>query len=495
MTVCLYAAGSTTYLDDPVGRKSTLERVRDFVDSLPEVESVVVLGTTPNGRFPAGWRTAVRERWSVAALFEALAAEVRGPETTILFCFADQPLLNLELTRRLLSRHERYRADYTFADGYPVGLAPEIVQGRALAHLVQLSAGIDLPVSRDALFTVVQKDINRLDVETELSAVDLRMLRLTLAVDCRANYELCRRLASDEPTTVEAWVERFRSTRAHQRTRPHFVSVQVIEQEVQQLSYSPYPAVRASVTGPGRLMSVSDFARLVHDVAAFAPEAVVSVSLWGEIALHPQLVGIVKEVLARPALRLVVETSGVGWRADDRDWLLSLSDERLTVIVGLDTDDAEIYRSIRGDGFAEAHDFAERLISARPASSYVQAVRLDETEPTLNDFYVSWKKRTEHVIIQKYDWFCGVLPQRKIGDLSPLERPPCWHLQRDLYVLVDGTVLLCREDLDASLALGNALREGVERVWEAGGAHFGAHVEGRYPSLCERCDEYYTFNF
>jgi spiro-SPASM protein len=125
----------------------------------------------------------------------------------------------------------------------------------------------------------------------------------------------------------------------------------------------------------------------------------------------------------------------------------------------------------------------------------VQAVRLKESEDQLEDFYRHWKEKTEHVIIQKYDHFCGYLPERKVTDLSPLKRFPCWHIKRDLVVRLDGSVTVCREDLDRSHVLGNAFEEDLSEIWDRGDTWYLRHLDEDYPELCKNCDEYYTYNF
>jgi spiro-SPASM protein len=231
----------------------------------------------------------------------------------------------------------------------------------------------------------------------------------------------------------------------------------------------------------------------VDQLSELSPEAVVSISHWGELGLHPQVMDLVRDVAGRPHLRLLVETSGVGWSPEDRDELFGT--ENVTVIVGLDTNDPETYRKVRGEGFSEAVGFAERAVDRLGDRAHVQAVRCDLTDPVLNDFYQWWSAKTDNVIIQKYDWFSAVLPHRKIGDLAPLKRFPCWHLQRDMTILVDGSVPLCREDLEQKHRLGNVFEDSLESVWAAGKPEYDTHIQGSYPGVCERCDEYYTFNF
>ena len=73
-------------------------------------------------------------------------------------------------------------------------------------------------------------------------------------------------------------------------------------------------------------------------------------------------------------------------------------------------------------------------------------------------------------------------------------RVPCWHVKRDLSVLLDGTVPLCREDVGGELLLGNLFSDGLESVWERGERYYLLHLGASYPEMCRRCDEYYTYN-
>jgi hypothetical protein len=53
------------------------------------------------------------------------------------------------------------------------------------------------------------------------------------------------------------------------------------------------------------------------------------------------------------------------------------------------------------------------------------------------------------IILQKQNVYLGRVEDRRYSDLSPVERIPCWHLQRDLFILSDGTVGFCKQDVDA----------------------------------------------
>ena len=148
-----------------------------------------------------------------------------------------------------------------------------------------------------------------------------------------------------------------------------------------------------------------------------------------------------------------------------------------------------------GDGYDEANATAERFLEAFPGMVHIQAVRMAESEEKLEAFYRHWKEKTDNVIVQKYDCYGGVLPQRKVTDLSPLQRSPCWHLKRDLVVRIDGTVSVCRQDLARRHTIGNILSDDLSEIWGRGAAWYRRHIDEDYPELCQSCDEYYTYNF
>ncbi|MCP4295585.1 MAG: hypothetical protein GY786_08265 [Proteobacteria bacterium] len=120
---------------------------------------------------------------------------------------------------------------------------------------------------------------------------------------------------------------------------------------------------------------------------------------------------------------------------------------------------------------------------------------MKENEENLEDFFRYWKSITENIIIQKYDWFSGVQEQRKITDLSPLTRDPCWHIKRDMFIKLNGDVPLCREDLKCELKMGNIFEDDLELIWAKGDKIYSDHINGDLPDICGECDEYYTFNF
>jgi spiro-SPASM protein len=472
---------------------SAFSRALEFGRGLPGVQDVVVLLSEPRD-VPAGVRTLLRTSWTVADLLGEMAMLAEGHED-VLYFYADCPFLDLPIAQRMHTNHRRYWADYSFADGYPYGLTPEILTRETVARLRGMAGASTEPPTRDTLFSLLRTDINSFDIETEISPIDMRLMRLSLTADTERNYLLLSRVVAADARGATAICALLDGRKELHRTLPAFYPVQIAERCPHACMYCPYPLIASNVEGRTGFMPLEGFTRLVKKIAAFSGDATIDISLWGEPAFHPQIFELIGAVLAEPGIDLVIETSGIGW---DKGIFSRIKDgfpRQPTWIVSLDASNEEMYRKLRGKGFAEAQRTAEELLAAFPSRTWMQAVRMTENEEDLEVFYKTWKARTEHVIIQKYDSFSGMLPNRTVADLSPLKRFPCWHLKRDMAILVDGTVPLCKEDVRIQSRLGNALEEDLSVIWDRARDTHAAHVAGSYPGICAGCDEYYTFNF
>ena len=72
---------------------------------------------------------------------------------------------------------------------------------------------------------------------------------------------------------------------------------------------------------------------------------------------------------------------------------------------------------------------------------------------------------------------------------------------RDMNIALDGTVLLCREDLGAVFdgrlngRRPNVFTDSFPEIWDSNLGLYLEHSKGIYPDICADCDEYYTYNF
>ena len=525
LTVLFCGSLAGEALEPLSGGKSAFDLALERAAAFPGTKKLVLFGgeNTPGGLF----REVIRRDWTVSALLESLSREGEGFDLTY-FAWADSPFLDAGLAGKLAERHLRYSADYSYADGWPYGIAPELLAPGSAGILYKIAGeAAQGRVERDTVFAVLQKDINAFDIETEISSVDLRCHRLNLCADSRRNLLLVRRFAdaglgADGADTVEA-VETIAAEKPELfRTLPAFFSVQIAAScppastsgETGSCAFCPYQA-SGQKPRDENFLPPDRFAGLLDKIEAFAGDAVIDLSAWGEPGLHPEFETLAGMVLDRHAFSLLVETSGLGWKAGVPEWIAEKASgaaRRLNGmapvawIVSLNERDLPTAPAPNAVASAAcengAASFALLLAGLFPKAVYVQAVRTKGAEDAIEQFYRAWKSAAgPQIIIQKYNDFCKALPERNAVDLSPVRRRPCWHVMRDFVVLIDGGVPCCLNACpsiwngEAGLLLGNAFTESLETVWERGTARYLEHCKERYGGICAGCDEYYTYNF
>ncbi len=490
----LFASNISKYVLEPViSGKTSLECTAEFAGSLPDVDKKYIFCNS-GLKVPEGFTAVEKEKWTVPDLISAFKS-ICPKDGNIFFMFADSPLLNSEITDRMYKNHCRFLSQYTYADGYPAGLAPEIISQEILEALLVLSKDFKDGIDKKTVFAVIEKDINSFDLETEIAPEDLRLYRVSLTSDNRRNFNILKSFVEHNATAETDIIKTVTGNEELLRSTPAYFSVQIISRCPQKCSFCPWPEINPGLMNDETVMKAEDFRVVLEKISAIAEDAVISISLWGEPSLHPDIAGIVSMVLSYAEFRLVIETSGIGWKNADIDKIGSMDSSRIIWIISLETGDPAVYRKLRGEGLDEAAGFAAKMIADFPDSVYVQAVRMKESEEALEGFYRFWKQKTEKMIIQKYDHFSHFLPERKVTDLSPLSRMTCWHLKRDMSILINGDVPVCREDLKPENVLGNIFRSDISGIWSKGEDFYKKHIEGKLPQICRDCDEYYTYNF
>ena len=512
--------------------KSAFERALDWAQSLnfiKEKEIAIFTHTSIKkdclcATKKAGISVQVCEReiWNVKTLFEdfVLYSEKFGA-SDIIYAFADCPFLSAEGAKEIFESHINYAAEYTFADGYPYGFTPEAVNAgtaKILKSLIDSNFSQEgmKSVSRTAVFDLIKKDINSFDVETVIPSFDARLFRISFCCASKAETEACRAFfkasslqKSFNDFSLDELSREACKTADVLKTLPTFYNVQVSAKSNMPSVYIPKIMTGCTQDGKDMFMDAENFKRLVEEISDFSGEAVISLSAWGEPLLHPELTQLCKTVLAKDGLSLLIETDGLLVTEELCAALKTFSEKshestnaygKIIWIVRIDSFTQEIYAKIHGDEkyFLQAVNSVSVLQKYFPDSVYPQFVRMNVNECELEKFYRFWSAKEspsggKH-IIQKYSTFCGTLPDEKPADLSPLSRNPCWHIRRDLTVLLDGAVPFCRECLNSNI-IGNVFEDGIKAVWTKLTPFVKEQMNGKYCDFCGKCDEYYTFNF
>lgn len=458
--------------------------------------------------------------WTSGQLIENLVqAAKKTAADFVVFAHSSCAFLDLPLTKKLIQDHLEFKAEYTFADGYPAGFAPEILDAGAAAIMSELckgplSAQAQTPVSKDSVFDIIKGDINSFEIETEIAGVDYRLLRLDFVCDSKIKAlsaaALAQKLAADKKQNLleldnekigeENVLEICRAAADEinvLKTVPAFYNVQIEGRVCSENSFSPYKP-------RDERMDFARFEKLVEKIRTFSDSSVISLSLFGEAVLHPDFDKFVLCAL-KAGQRVFVELDG--GQAPEflksqaykniKGALDEASRKNLYFAICLDAASQKTFQSFH-KGSLDSAAAAVKDLAADFSETYPQFTRVHENESELEAFFRFWSDKASpsggKIIVQKFDNFCGLLPDKKPADLSPLVRAPCWHLRRDMDILLDGSVPLCR-DLFLQEPLGNAFECELCDVWEKKSALLAEHVKKEFKGSCGACDEWYTFNF
>jgi spiro-SPASM protein len=522
--VILFAASDSHYMfEKAFGGRSAYEYALTWASTVPCNTGIFVFAVPSNSILckdeaqNAGVSVVIKasNNWTLTSLLDGIASVTAetGADAAV-YTFADCPFLDKALTAEIVSTHEKYSAEYTFADGYPYGFTPELLDKGSALILAELSRTTQqklggAAVKRNSISMLLKTDINSFEIETVLAPRDWRLYRFEFECGTKAGFTACRALYTSFSTgnmDPEKLSETAASLETVLKTVPGFYNVQIESRCSGTCTYCPYPdefekkyGFKPSSDNSCR-MSLAKFKLLVAQMAELSVKAVVSLSAWGEPLLHPDFIDFVKVVTEQEGLSVMVETDGMLVTEELCRTVKEIAGTKIIWIISLDAATEEMYRKMRGGNATLSQAVASIPVLERyfPGNVYPQLVRTDINENELEKFYRYWKDDKSpsggRLIIQKYDSFGGLLPDCKPADLSPLERNPCWHIRRDMTVLSDGSVPVCREYMFNNI-VGNVFTEELASVWERMTQYVLKDMNGQYDEKCRKCDEYYTFNF
>jgi spiro-SPASM protein len=258
---------------------------------------------------------------------------------------------------------------------------------------------------------------------------------------------------------------------------------------------------------PKHLLSRESFAKVRTYIAEGLGDTSVSAAGLGEPLENPEARAFLTELLDDEKVRYVfLETNGI-----HLDTILPLAGHaaahKLKVIVLLNS--LAKYAEYSGAPAAaldkvkaNVREFTAILRKAGKNAqeiAYIQALKVEENEAEIDALYALAEELGASFLLQKYNRYAGLMPERRVSDMTPLERYSCWHLRRDLFIRANGDVAFCKQTIDQSKksARGNLSNDALADIWLAQGKDFVLNFHGKYPAHlpCANCDEYFTFNF
>lgn len=136
-------------------------------------------------------------------------------------------------------------------------------------------------------------------------------------------------------------------------------------------------------------------------------------------------------------------------------------------------------------------DFVKRAKSQN-ISLAVHMLKLGLSGYSLNKIKSYWNKQGIAVHIFKYENRAGNVNGYEVSDSSNLHKIPCSRLLSQIYILVNGNVILCCADWNGEVIMGNLNSQSISEVWngEIRLNYVKAHLKKSFYNLklCDVCN-------
>ena len=410
----------------------------------------------------------------------------------IIFIYSDCPLLSMGLMEELMELHRGELAEYSFMENYPEGYGVEVISYGLLRRILGFKDILSGVFERGSVWELINMDINGYDVEVLTASRDVRQERLSLVGNSYEGVGVIRNAferKGGKPLLKDIY-DLIDREPEFMRVGVGYVEVEVTNECNCRCEICPRTHLMDRVI---EYMELEKYKGLMMGLKDLSVEFVLSLGYMGEPMLHPDIMEMIDFVNGLGGIRVILETNGLYL---DRRNVDLLSEREVEVIVALDSPDSKLYSELRSvDSLDIVEENVLYLLEKKGRSAYLQILQLEENEGYLDRFYRKWIGYKDQIIINKYNSYKGGIKDRSAINLEPLKRFPCYHLKRDLVILVDGRVAFCKQDINGEKCLGNAFEDNIKVLWDRLERYYIKDHQGYIDEFCRNCDEWHTYNF
>ncbi len=461
-------------------RLSSSEIITETIYSVPESYAGNLSGT---GIFK-------RQDKDDVSFWKKLFTDTKADHIIKIFC--DSPFMDMEIIGDMINAHTGYLAEFTYSENLPSGFACEIVS-RELINALPDTGEKTLPLGQ-----VIKSNINKFDVELYYKEPDIRNKRLSFRTGNPREKKILEniyKLGSRIPeySAVKNIIDR---NPGALYLSPSYVEIELTGR----CDLDCIFCFRKTLNTVHGDMGMDFFKKVLLDMRSFGLPYSVCFGGSGEPMMHGNFFEILDSARSEDHIEnIVIETNGILAGDNYKNYLVNSKDKRLKTIFNVNGMDQETYKTIHGGDYFNT--VFRNITSIKEAindndSIYIQIMKINETEQFLDRFYDFWEKYKIRIILQKQNTYMGRIEDRTYSDLSPLERTPCWHLQRDFNVLSDGRAMFCKQDVNGDFARGNLNENSISQIFEKSKDSFLNDYNKKLSANpdCASCNEWYTFN-
>ena len=411
------------------------------------------------------------------------------------------PLWDIAETAILFDTFKTYNADYGYGENLPPGLAP-VFFAPGVFEAQQL-AGIkeeDLAIPMKSL---IERNINKFHAEIHFAMPDLRLHRLDFScLNSRSLVKTHRLLnLKNTPLRVYTQLENYvMKENDWLMSKPSYIELELISQCEFKCDFCPrqFTNVQSSAIEEIHIEAIETFLNSSYS------DTTICLGGLGEPLQHKDVLKIMQRLLSNKNLKnLILETNGLYL-----DKIFSLVDHgdfsKFTLIININS--LKSYATMHGTGEAEKErvlsnldEWVKNVNEKEPSllkNIHMQTLKMIENEEEIDELVNFADEKGIVFLFQKYNRYIDLMPERRVSDMTPLERSFCWHLRRDIFIRANGEISFCKQDYNNNFSRGNLATSPLSEIFLSQAADFKKSF-GDPPELqmnCRSCDEYFTFN-
>jgi len=465
-------------------------------------EAAIYYSVPPSytGKLKSEENIVIRESADDVNYWKEIFTKTSSPHIAVIK--GDSPFFDTDVLKEMSELHTKYLAEFTYSENLPEGFTCEIVSGELMSQLPELKEQ-SLPLSK-----VIKSNINQFDVELYYREPDIREKRISFRLSNPRDKKIMENL-----TEVKGGIPHYSEIRDIIAKSPEtvFTAPSYLEIEITgECSLDCIFCYRKTLGQAHGRMSTDTMKKIMEEMRGFNLPYTVCFGGSGEPADHPDFYALMDIVNGEPLVeQLIIETNGIKVDANFKSYLSNPDKSKIKVIINNNGMDQASYQRLHGsDSFGKVFNNTLSLneLNSNGERVWLQIMKINETDEFsagdeqrsyLDKYYDFWEGYKVPIILQKQNIYSGRIKDRRYSDLSPLKRIPCCHLQRDLYILADGTAAYCKQDIDGEKGYGNLTGTPLKEILNAQKEAFVKNYSDIFPSKpdCKTCDEWYTFNF
>lgn len=426
------------------------------------------------------------------AFWKKLFSDIKADNIIRICC--DSPFIDTAIINDMLAVHTKYLAEFTYSENLPQGFSCEIISKELVSALPDTEEKT-LPLNQ-----VIRSNINQFDVELYYREPDIRDKRLSFRSGNPREKMIMERILA-----VSGSIPQYEKIREIIDNNPHILYLSPTYIEIELTGRCDLDCIfcyRGALKKIRGDMDAAVFRKILAGMSSFRLPYSICLGGSGEPLMHEKFYEIMDLALNESLLQnIIIETNGIYADNNFKNYIKNKNAGRgrIKIIFNVNGMNNETYTALHSKDYFEK--VAQNIKDIRDAvadkeSIYVQIMKISETESFLDKYYDFWEKNKIPIILQKQNTYIGKIKDRRYSDLSPLERTPCWHLQRDMNILCDGRICFCRQDIDGELSGKNISEQTIEEIWKQSEEFFIKDYKKNYSQRpdCKSCDEWYTFN-